>query len=357
MTKLLDRYVVQQYLTTFVLLVLGLPVLFIIVDLTDQIDSYLADGVTIPAVALSYVYFMPQAIFYAFPVAALIATVFTIGSMTRHQEIAAAKAGGVSFYRLIAPILALAAVLSVAGVGLGEMVPVTNRMRAEALGQADRNVSPLRTSFVFQSESGRLLSVRRLDADGAYMRNLVVERPPARDRPAVHQTALDANWDPARGWTFADGFLRVADDQGRAVTFGYDRLRIPELTETPEELLAEPKEPEEMRYAEIGRFIRAIERSGGDAGEMRVEQAQKLSLPLAILVIVLFGAPLSTSSRRGGTAFGIGISLAVTMVYLMLFKVGKAMGESGAVDPLIAAWTPNVLFLVAGLVLLSRVRT
>jgi lipopolysaccharide export system permease protein len=78
---------------------------------------------------------------------------------------------------------------------------------------------------------------------------------------------------------------------------------------------------------------------------------------MAILVIVLFGAPLATTSQRGGTAFGVGISLAVTMVYLMLFKVGEAIGGSGAVDPVLAAWAPNVLFFVAGLFLLWRVRT
>jgi lipopolysaccharide export system permease protein len=112
-----------------------------------------------------------------------------------------------------------------------------------------------------------------------------------------------------------------------------------------------------MRYHEMTRYIRAIERSGGDTAEMRTEQSQKISLPLAILVIVLFGAPLATSNRRGGAAFGIGISLAVTMIYLLLFRVGKAVGASGTIDPVLAAWLPNALFLVAGLILLSRVRT
>jgi len=78
---------------------------------------------------------------------------------------------------------------------------------------------------------------------------------------------------------------------------------------------------------------------------------------MAVMVIVLFGAPLATSSQRGGTAFGVGISLGVTIVYMLLFRVGKAVGSSGAVDPTLAAWFPNGLFLVAGLGLMSRVRT
>lgn len=355
--KILDRYIFRQFTATFFMLVLGLPLLFVVTDVTDNLDRYLARGVPMPSVALSYLYYLPQFVFWALPIASLVATVFTIGNMTRHQEIAAAKAGGVSFYRLLVPILVMATVLSVAGVALGELIPVTNQMRAEALGERQRRASPMRTNFVFQTEDGHMLAVRRLDTETREMANVVVEREASDTAPAIHGTAQLARWEPGRGWTLQDGQLRMLDGEGAERSFAFASWRIPSMNETPEELLAEPKDPEEMRYAEVDRFIRAVERSGGDAREMRVEQAQKISLPLAILVIVLFGAPLSTSSQRGGAAYGIGLSLGVTMVYLMLFKVGTAVGASGALHPLVAAWLPNALFFVSGLVLLSRVRT
>ncbi|MBW3629992.1 MAG: LptF/LptG family permease, partial [Gemmatimonadetes bacterium] len=78
-----------------------------------------------------------------------------------------------------------------------------------------------------------------------------------------------------------------------------------------------------------------------------MERAQKLAIPMAVVVIVLFGAPLVTSSQRGGTAYGVGVSLGITIVYMLLFRVGKALGSSGAIDPLIAAWGPNAILLVA----------
>ena len=112
-----------------------------------------------------------------------------------------------------------------------------------------------------------------------------------------------------------------------------------------------------MGYAEMSRFIETIDRSGGDTRKLRVERAQKITLPLAVLVIVLFAAPLATNSQRGGAAFGVGVSLATTLVYLMLFKVGTAIGSSGAIHPLVAAWGPNALFLAGGIYLLARVRT
>ena len=129
--RLLARYVARQFLTTFVVLVLGLPLLFVITDVTDNLDRYLGRGLEFGSVALAYLYQIPQFLQWAFPIAALVATVFTIGNMTRHQEIAAAKAGGISFYRLILPLVLLGVVLSGRGSG-------TRRAGADHQPHADR---------------------------------------------------------------------------------------------------------------------------------------------------------------------------------------------------------------------------
>lgn len=356
--KLLDRYLIRQFLTTFVLVVAGVPFLFLITDLTDQLDTYLGRGVGLKAVAISYVYYLPQLIFWAFPIAALIATVFTVGNMTRHQEIAAAKAGGVSFYRLTAPLFVMAALLSVAAVGVGELVPVANQRRSEILDANRRFSSTYRMNFVFRTENGRTLSASRYSATSQEMDNVVLEGRNEQAGITVHQTASAATFTQDEGWVFHDGYLRWIPDEGDQSTFYFLSLAVPELTEGPEELMASAsRTAEEMRYGELARYVGMVERSGGDTNEFRVHLAQKISLPLAILVIVLFGAPLATSSRRGGTAFGVGVSLIVTMTYLMLFKVGEAIGISGTIPAMVAAWAPNVIFLLGAGYLLSRVRT
>ncbi|HEX2092574.1 MAG TPA: LptF/LptG family permease [Longimicrobiaceae bacterium] len=357
MIRILDRYVAYQFLRTFVLLVMGLPLLFVITDVTDNLDKYVDRGLAMSTVALSYVYQLPLFILYAFPIAALVATVFTIGGMTGHMEISAAKAAGVSFYRIVAPIAVLAVLLSGLAMALGEVVPVAIRKRAVLLGEHRDRETTLRTNFVFQTERSGVLSVRRLDPGSSQMHGVVLERKATPRAAGVHGVAQMGRWTPKEGWKFEQGYLRVLTQSGEERTFSFTSLRLPELRETPEDLLAEPLEPEEMRYNEMTRFIRAIERSGGDARPLLVERAQKISLPLAVFVIVLFGAPLSTSSKRGGAAYGVGISLVITLVYLLLFRVCRALGESGALEPMVAAWLPNALFFLAGVFLLVRVRT
>jgi lipopolysaccharide export system permease protein len=357
MTRLLDRYILRQFSFTFATLVTGLPLLFIIADITDNIDSYMDRGIAMKRLALSYVYQFPLFVLYAFPIAALVATVFTIGGMTRYQEITAAKAGGISFYRIFLPIGVLSVVLAAGALALGELVPVTLRKRAELISPGRASDMGPRINFVFQTEREGVLSARRLEPKAGELTELVLERNATAKAPGMHLLARRAVWRSRGGWRLEDGWKRELRADGTEKATRFDTLGVPGLVETPEELLAEPREPEEMRYAEMTRFIGAIERSGGDARPLRVERAQKLAIPMAVVVIVLFGAPLVTSSQRGGTAYGVGVSLGITIVYMLLFRVGKALGSSGAIDPLVAAWGPNAVLLVAGLVLMARVRT
>jgi len=357
MIRHLDRYVAKQFVVTFAVLVLGLPLLFIITDITENLDQHFARGISTGSIALSYLFYIPQFVVWSLPIAALVGTVFTVGAMTRHQEVVAAKAGGVSFYRLVAPIFVLGAVLSLIALALNEVVPVTNQIRAELIGERQTWGGTLRSDFIYVTEGGHVLAARRLEPASNRMSGVILEQRGRDGEGHRHAAAHEAVWTPETGWRLQNGFFRYLDENRGETTFEFAEMVVPHLSETPEELMAEPKDPDEMRYDEMSRFIAAIERSGGDSRPMRTERAQKISLPLAVAVIILFGAPLATSSKRGGAAYGIGVSLAVTMAYLLLFRVGSAMGASGSLPPLAAAWLPNLIFLAAGIVLLGRVRT
>ncbi|HEV3486840.1 MAG TPA: LptF/LptG family permease, partial [Vicinamibacterales bacterium] len=101
----LDRYVLSEFWKIFVVTAIGFPILVIVIDLTDNLEKYLNKKVPRADIALSYFYWLPDSMFMILPAAVLFATVFSIGSFTRHSEITAAKASGISFYRMIRPIL------------------------------------------------------------------------------------------------------------------------------------------------------------------------------------------------------------------------------------------------------------
>jgi lipopolysaccharide export system permease protein len=354
----LDRYVFGEFWKIFGVTALGFPILVIVIDLTDNLEKYLNKKVPRADIALSYLYWLPDSMFMILPAAVLFATVFSVGNFTRHSEITAAKASGISFYRMMVPILLGALFAATLDLGLGEVVPITNSKRADLLGEARFRADSVRWNFAHASEHGRVYKAGMLDRVKGEIRELQIERKGSGpEYPTYVVTAREATWRPAAGWALQTGVLHVVPDSIGDVAFTFQRMIDRKLTERPVDLMAKPRSPQEMRYNELTRFIVALERSGGDANVLRVERALKIAIPATCLIIALFGAPLATSTQRGGAAYGIGISLATTIIFLMMIQLTKAVGGKGLIDPDLAAWVPNAVFATVGLFLLARVRT
>src|SRR6476659_1518448 len=147
--RALDRYVFTEFIKIFVVTSLGFPVLVFIIDLVDNLPKYLGRNLPKADLALSYVYWLPDTMFNVLPAAVLFATVFTIGAVTRHSEITAAKASGISFYRFILPIFAGAILATILGLILGELAPLTNKKRMELLQGNRVNFSCARYTFAY----------------------------------------------------------------------------------------------------------------------------------------------------------------------------------------------------------------
>ncbi|MEO7217103.1 MAG: LptF/LptG family permease [Gemmatimonadaceae bacterium] len=353
----LDRYVFSEFWKIFITTALGFPLLLIVIDATDNLNTYLQRGLPKSQLALSYLYFLPESMFMILPAAVLFATVFSIGSMTQHSEITAAKASGISFYRFIAPIFAGAIFAVVLGLVLGEIAPHTNKRRLELLETQRFASNADRFNFAYAGEGGRVYKIGSLHLATKKADGVDIERKGSGpDYPSYVVTANAASYTP-RGWILGRGTMHIITSNTADVTFSFDSLYDTQFTEKPEQLTASARAPQEMDYAELGRFIHAMERSGTDVNKWRVERMLKIAIPVTSLVILLFGAPLATSTQRGGTAYGVGISLATTIIFLMLIQLTKAIGGKGIITPEVAAWLPSILFGVIGVTLFARVRT
>jgi lipopolysaccharide export system permease protein len=355
----LDRYVFTEWLKIFLATAIGFPLLLVVIDLTDHLQKYLDQNLPRADIALSYVYWMPQSLFMAMPAAVLFATVFSIVTFTRHSEITAAKASGVSFYRIVAPIMVGALLAAALDLVVAEVVPITDARRSDLLQESKVGTGTQRYNFVYAGEFGRVYKAQMLDAAAGTLDRVQIERKGnGPDYPTVLISSQGAAYAPkTKRWTLREGEMHVIRDTTTDVTVSFTSMTDKRMTEHPLDLMAKPRNPQEMRFAELSRFIQALERSGGDANLLRVERALKIAIPITCLVIALFGAPLATSTQRGGTAYGIGVSLATTIIFLLMIQLTKAVGGKALINPDAAAWLPNMLFAVMGLVLLLRVRT
>ena len=355
----LDRYVLWSWVRIFGLTALGFPIVSILINLTDSLNRLLDRGLSMKEITISYVYSIPENAFLVMPAAVLFATVFTVGSMSRYSELTAAKAGGQSFHRLMRPVFIASGLAAVLAFLVGELAPGATARQLEI--QKSKQTRPTRTrfNFVYRGDGGWVYTVRSLDVATRQLKQLMLERQgTGLGYPGLVLTADSATYDEARKvWRLRRGASRIIAGPARQATFNFRSMQLKALHQSPADLLAESKAPDEMRYAELGRYIDALKRSGNDANKLIVEQALKLALPATCIIIALFGAPLAVTSPRAGAAVGVAISLGTTVIFLLFVQITKAIGAGGLINPVVAAWIPNVIFLFAGLVLLARVRT
>ncbi len=356
---ILDRYLVREWLKVFLVTTLGFPLVVIAIEIGDKLDEYLSRGISTKAIALSYVFSLPEKVFMVLPAAVLFATVFTIGAMGRHSELTAAKASGRSFHRMVLPLFLAGLLAAGAGLALGELAPPATRRQLELLGEKQLRAINSRYNFIFRADQGWVYAIRSLDISERTMRDLVLEREGSGPSypTLVIQTFFGKYVDSLSRWTLGDGRLRIVSGEGPEATFAFDSMYQRSLVETPQALLAEPKAPEEMGYAELGRYTDAVVRSGGDARKLEVDRALKIAVPMTCLIIVFFAAPLAITGPRGSATFGVAISLATTILFLTLVQLSRAVGSGGLLPATLAAWAPNILFGAIGVWLLRKAPT
>ena len=234
MVRALDRYVFVEFWKIFVTTAIGFPILVNIIDLTDNLDKYLGQHLSGGRIALSYLYWLPDSMFMVLPAAVLFATVFAIGALTRHSEITAAKASGISFYRFIAPIFAGAVIATILGLVLGELAPITNKKRIEILQSNRVNVSNDRYNFAYAADRGRVYKIGALHLIEPSIEGMVIERKGnGPDYPSYVISANNARYKAGRGWMLQKGAMHVIPDSVHNFTIGFDSLVDRHFTEPP----------------------------------------------------------------------------------------------------------------------------
>lgn len=358
--KILDRYIIKKFLSILFFTTLAFIVIFIVVDLIENLDKFLSYEAKFTYVVLYYVYFIPYIILLTLPVNMLLSCLFSLGSMAQYNELIASLSAGVSLYRIVFPILVLAAFISAASGIVGEtMVPESNRRRLNIfrydIRKQPRMQIGTQRQLSLQDSDNRQVSIDYYDArkKRANKVNIVWrEGNTITERWDVKYMI----WDTSRSaWNLSGVIQRKFSEKGEEVseknTLLYENSRI-----YPEDLVDLEIKPEEMNYVELSRFVDKMQSLGADAKKWLVELYMKVSYPFANFIIVLFGAPLASRKRRSGPALGFALALLISFVYFLFVRSGQVLGRDGTLDPLWGAWIGNIVFGIGGIILMLRVR-
>ena len=355
----LDRYVLKQWIGTFVLAAVGIPAISVLINTADRFGRLTDRGIPLPDIFLGQMYLFPWQMAQYLPAAVLFATVFTINGMGRHSELTAAKAGGVSFYRLITPMLLLALLAVPMTYALQEAAAVSTARQRELQGDRTAPTDMLRYQFGYASPSRWTWAINEMTRSPARMqRGLLVEGPIIPHQAQWTIAADSASWlAKSRQWRLYSGVSVLTDTAGTTRSFRFASLRHRQLSDTPSQLMDDEKKAEEMTMHEFREYLTELSRSGKPPGALAVDLPLKYAVPFACIVIALFGAPLALTSPRAGAALGLAFALGTTLVYLTGTQIMKALGGKEIISPDLAAWSMNGLFFLLAVVLLARVKS
>jgi len=369
--SLLDLYVARQYLSIFAVSFVALVGIFYIATLIDLADKLLG-GVTSTGVMLRYFYFAtPQYVYYIIPMAALVATLVTIGLLTKNSELVVMRACGISLYRSALPLLVFGLAFSGVLYELQEQVLAESNREAQRLNAIMRGypvhmVGILNRQWIV-GKSGDIhhyqafdphrnqftqLSTYHLD-DATWRLDRLTY---AADVVLGRQDGEDSfTWFARNGWTreFTAGGGRAG---GMAVT--YEPFTRQQLSlEPPVYFKTDDPDADRMTYGELKGYITELQASGYHVIPYKVALQQKLAFPFVAIIMTLLAVPFAVTTGRSGAIYGIGVGLVLAIIYRTALSLFGALGSGGWVDPTLAAWAPNILFAAAAGYLLLTVRT
>ncbi len=356
--KKLHQYLLKKFLVNLLVAISGWIVIFVIINMIEKVSIFIDNDATLQQFLLFYVYFIPYIISLTLPIAMLLAALFAVSNLAHNNEIVAQLSSGISLYKTLSPVLVAAFIISLlAGVFNEYVVPVSNQNRLELMRhdikKNPRNQGKFRNNIYLQDTETRKMYVKYFNGKKNEGKEISLQT----FSEAVMVERLDAKkmiWKDS-SWVLHDASLRK---------FNNDQEKIYQISDTvitdsrikPQNLIRIQKKPEEMSFAELNTFIGELTGIGANPRKWVVERHLKLALPFANFIVVLIGAPFASRKRRGGTGLSFGLSLLISFSYFIIIRFGQVLGHQGTLEPLLAAWLGNLIFLSLGLFTLFSVR-
>ena len=372
---LLDLYVSRLYLSIFLLSFGALVGIFYISTLIDLADK-LFGGVAPLGLLLRYFYFAtPQFVYYIIPLAGLLATLVTIGLLTKNSELIVMRACGISLYRSALPLLLFALMFSGVLFGLQEYVLADSNQEAARLNGIIRGY-PMQTFGVMNRQwiigkSGDIYHYEFFDPHANQFNKLEMfhlnegtwkldRLTYARQAALVKHAGADGQpvlmWMAHNGWTRAFSTVkrrRSTQTVVKYVPFVEQAISL----EPPGYFKTDDPEADRMTYGQLKAYIGELQASGYHVVPYVVQLQRKIAFPFVTLIMTLLAVPFAVTTGRSGAIYGVGAGIVLALVYWTMLSIFGALGAGGWISPALGAWAPNILFGAAALYMLLTVRT
>ncbi len=374
--SLLDIYIARQYLAVFGVAFAGLVGIFYISTFIDLADK-LFGGMTTTGMLLRYFYFQtPQYVYWIIPLSALVATLVTVGVLTKNSELVVMRACGISLYRSATPLVIFAVLFSALLYTLQERVLADSNREARRLNALIRGYPPPTYGVLNRrwlvGASGDIYHYEFYDPRANHFTRLsTFHMDESVWRLGVLMFAKEVKLSgepggegqPALSWVAHDGWRRefstVGGGADQRTAVKYDPFGERAVSLEPPAYFKETEDPDadRMTFGELKQYISQLESSGYHAVPYMVQLQRKVAFPFVTLIMTLLAVPFAVTTGRRGAMSGIGIGIVFAIVYWTAQSIFGALGAGGWISPMLGAWAPNIMFGAAALYMVLTVRT
>lgn len=358
--RILDKYILKEFIGPFLFGVCAFTAVFIgtgtLYRIANLINQY---GASAWAIFRILILALPSIIVVTFPMSVLLGSLMAFGRLSSSSELIVMRSGGQNFIRLAMPIFIAAFFISMAATAFNEyVVPKANNAYNTIINEEIKhNAAPTTQDHIIiknikGSDISSLMYARQYDANAKELKDITVQEF-ENDVLMRVEKADRADWNGSK-WVMHKGVIydiSAQDNSTRSMTFSEQYLPI---IQTPNKINASQKKPDELTIRELREQIELLQENGVDTNKMKVEMYNRFALPLASLVCAMVGAPLGMQKQRGSSSIGFGISVIVIFIYYSIMTLGNALGNGGRMPPYLAAFLPDIICGVAGVLLIYR---
>lgn len=355
--KLLDKYILKKFLTTFFFVVLLCVLIICVIDFTEKNDDFIKHSVSFRSIMLDY--YLNLIPFYAnmlSPITVFIAVVFVTAKLASHTEIIAILSSGVSFKRMLVPYIIGASIIGAIIFALiGWIIPNANKTRVAF------EIKYIKNPFNFDA---RNIHIKVGPEHYVYMENynntanigykFALERVAGTELKSK-LTADAISWNPEKKKWHIDSYV-LRTFEGEKETLSYGGMTDTTLNLLPKDFASTFRLAETFTLPELNKFIKEKQdRGAADVETYLVEKYERFSYPFAIIVLTIIGVILSSRKSRGGVGLQIALGFALAFVFIIFVIMSRSLAQVGDVPPMIASWIPLMVFSVIGAVLYKTV--
>ncbi len=363
--QIFDDYILRDFATYFVLVLGAFLLLALVFTFFEMLGDIIRNRVALITVGEFLVNFLPTMVYLFTPLSVLIAVLITFGLLEKHREVTAMKASGVSVYRVALPVFVLAGVFSVG------LFFFDHYYLPEAFTRQDElwNTIKGRPAQTYLRPDRKWIFGQRSSI--YYYEFYDPERPrpqfgglsvflfdPKTFQVTQRIYAARAEWEPNLGkWVLQRGWTRSFRGAAIEEYRKFEVATFDELSEPPSYFLKRVVQSSEMNYQELSAYIDDLEQSGFDVVRLKVQWHKKFAFPIITFVMAVLAIPFSLSAGRRGALAGVAVALGIAIFYWFTTGLFEAMGNVNQLPPLLAAWSPDLLFALCGGYLILKLPT